>query len=260
MEKKVKERECSACGKVIQYSYGTTPVACPYCGSPHWNKPREEYKLFAIQDRYIAAGYDLSIIPEMYNILVFYSENIIKKYIKNKTLFSPEDLRDKAQDVALSFYEMYFKKEHYLVKYSFGGILTKIASGVLYNPKTRAFDELLSLDYELDEKRTFGESSSVYNQDQHNQETFTHDVQEEYEKRNPEDAILPVDEIILEECDHVREDFSLADSLLFLVAMRLYLEKNTQCPVEEFYNYYGDSVKQDVNNTLDRIHKELGEG
>lgn len=256
-ELKIRERKCQHCGNIVQYRYGETPQECPFCGSPYWNKPREEYKLFMIQDEYIESGFDKKKLAPMYEILVFYAENIIKRAIKGKVLFAPEVLNEKAQDVALQFFEMYFKKEGYLVQLSFGGILSKIALGVLYNPKVKQNDDLLSLDYELDERRRMGDTTTKFMEDGPEKDRLNEDVYEAYDRKNPQESLEPVMKIIIEEKDHIREDFSLEDSLLYLVGMRLYLIKNPRCSIDEFYDYYGDSVKLDIENSLSRIHEDL---
>lgn len=256
MAGKIRERKCQHCGEIVSYEFGETPQECPFCGSPHWNKPREEYKLFEIQDRYVESGFDKTVLAPMYEILVFYSENIIKRAIKGKVLFSPEVLNEKAQDVALSLYEMYFRKEGYLVHSSFGGILSRSAMGVLYNPKVQYNDSLLSLDFELDERRKLQDSVSRYTSDE--DEEFNHlreDAYDVYEKNHPEDTVDLVLGVVKEEKEHVRDDFSMTDAFLFLVGFRLNLEKNPT--LNEFYAYWGDNVKQDIDNSLSRIHSLL---
>lgn len=257
VDKKIRERKCQHCGEIVRYSYGETPQKCPFCGSPYWNRPREEYKLFTIQDEYIASGMDKSKLAPMYEILVFYAENIIKRAIKGKVLFSPELLNEKAQDVALQFFEMFYKREGYLVQLSFGGILSKIALGVLYNPKVKQNDDMLSLDFELDERRKIGDTTTRFMEDGPEKDRLNEDVYDVYERDNPSEVLDPIMKVVIEERDHIREDFSMEDSLLFLAALRILLLKNSRCTIDEFYNYYGDSVKQDVENTLSRIHDSL---
>ena len=258
-ESKIRERKCQHCGEIVRYSYGETPQECPFCGSPYWNRPREEYKLFTIQDEYIASGYDLKKLAPMYEILVFYAENIIKRAIKGKVLFSPEVLNEKAQDIALNFYEAYFKKPHYVVNSSFGGILSKIALGVLYNPKVKAYDDLLSLDFELDERRKMGDTTTRFMEDGPEKDRLNEDVYETFDKNNPEEALVPVYRVIDEEKNHIREDFSLKDSFMYLVGLRLFFTKGqgSKNLLNDFYSYYGDNVKQDIDNTLTRIHDSL---
>lgn len=258
-ESKIRERKCQHCGEIVRYSYGETPQECPFCGSPYWNRPREEYKLFMIQDDYIASGYDRSKLSPMYEILVFYAENIIKRAIKGRVLFAPELLNEKAQDIALNFFESYFKKEHYVVNSSFGGILSKIALGVLYSPKVKATDDLLSLDFELDERRRMGDTTTKFMEDGPEKDRLNEDVYETYDRKNPQEALIPVMNIIQEEKDHIREDFSLSESFLYLVGIRLFLSKTQghKNLLNDFYDYYGDSVKQDIEFTFSRIHDVL---
>ena len=210
-----------------------------------------------IQEDYIDSGFDKSKLAPMYEILVFYAENIIKKAIKGKVLFSPEVLNEKAQDIALNFFEMYYKKDGYLVKLSFGGILSKIALGVLYNPRVKNNDDLLSLDFELDERRKMGDTTTKFMEDGPEKDRLNEDVYETYDRNNPEESLDPLMRIVEEDKDHIREDFSLEDSFLYLVGLRLYLLKNPRCTPDEFYDYYGDSVKTDVENTLSRLHEAL---
>lgn len=256
-EYKIKERKCQHCGNIVKYSYGETPQECPFCGSPYWNKPREEYRLFTIQDEYIDAGYDKSKLTPMYEVLVFYAENIIKRAIKGKVLFSPEILNEKAQEIALQFYELYFKRENFVVSLSFGGILSKMALGVLYNPKVKQQDDLLSLDFELDERRKMGDTTTRFMEDGPERDRLNEDVYEIYDRNNPLETLEPIMHIIITEKEHIKEDFSLRDALMFLAGMRVYLLKNPKCSMDEFYAYYGDNVKLDIENAFKQIHDVL---
>lgn len=256
MEKKVRERNCQHCNQVVRYSYGETPQECPFCGSPYWNKPREEYKLFSIQDEYIDSGMNKEKLIPMYEVLVFYAENIIKKAIKGKILFSPEVLNEKAQDVALNFFEMYFKKEGYVVKTSFGGILSKISLGVLYDPKIRMADESISLDIELNEKNSLSDiAPSIVTEEE--KEKFSEDVYQAYDKNNPLQILDTIEDVIRSQVKFLKEDFSKEDAFLFLSALCLRLRKRDRNCLNEFYDYYGDTVKQDIDNTLDLVRREL---
>ena len=136
-------------------------------------------------------------------------------------------------------------------------VLSKIALGVLYNPKVKQSDNLLSLDFELDERRKMGDTTTHFMEEGPEKDRLNEDVYEAYDRSHPEDALVPVMNIIVEDKNHVREDFSLEDSFLYLVGLRLFLLKNPKCSINEFYDYYGDNTKQDIENTLQRIYRGL---
>lgn len=253
----MRERTCPNCGAVVEYNHGSMPSECPVCHNPYWNRPKEECKLFTIQQDYIESGRDKKHLMPMFEVLQFYSENIIKKKVKGKVLFSPEYLYEKAGDIALQFYELYYKYPEYEVKSSFGGILSKMALGALYSPKNKRNDELLSLDYEIDERLKMGDNPALYMADSEDRDKLLVDVYEEYEKTHSEEIVDTLLKIVTQNMMKVEREISDVDGFLYLVLLRYNLSKARKSLINEFYDYYGDSSKESVENTLRRFYDVL---
>lgn len=253
----MRECKCPACGAVIEYIHGSLPDECPECHNPFWTKPKEECRLFTLQKEYLDSGRDTSKLTPMYEVLQFYAENIIKKKVKGKVLFSPDYLVEKAGDVALQFYELYFKYPEYEVKTSFGGILSKMALGALYSPKAKRNDELLSLDYEIDERLKMGDNPALYMAEGEDRDRLLLDVYEEYDRTHQDEIIDTLDEIVSKDMFRIEREVSESDGFLYLILLRYHLMKVRKSLLNEFYDYYGDSPKNAVENTLRRFYDVL---
>ena len=117
---KDREKQCANCGTTVVYGYGTKPAVCPVCGNKWWDKPTDEFNLFMLQNDYISSGRQPEKLSLMYEGLIRYSENLIKKNLKGKAVLDPERIHEQAEDTALNFLEVYLKKEDYIVEFSFG--------------------------------------------------------------------------------------------------------------------------------------------
>ena len=152
---KDRERECANCHSTVIYGYGTKPEVCPFCGNKWWDKPKDEFNLQMLQDDYIKSGRTPEKLSLMYDGLIRYCENLIKKNLKGKTNLSVERIHEQAEDTALNFLEVYLKKPDYVVEYSFGGLLSRYVAGVMYNKREQINDKTTSLDRTIAEDMKF---------------------------------------------------------------------------------------------------------
>lgn len=254
---KEKTRECRACGKPITFHRGTKPINCPHCGSPWWDLPRDEFKLFTLQKEYIDSGRDPKKLAEMYETLVFYSENIIKQNLKGKAIYEYDELYGKAEDMAITILQSYLKKPEYEIKFSFGGILKKVALGVMYNNTTKFADQALSLDQEICENLSIGDNPSRFMGDTRERAEITRDVAETYEKEHPEDVVNNIMNIVHDNLMDTNNFEGRAQGILYLVMIKNFLNKKSKTKKDEFLDYYGDKMLEYYDDTLEAVKKEL---
>lgn len=254
---KEKERICANCHNKVVYGYGTKPSVCPYCQNPWWDKPKDEFNLFVLQDKYIKSGRSAQKLSDMYEGLINYSENLIKKNLKGKTQIDYERIREQAEDTALNFIEVYLKKDNYIVENSFGGLLARYVAGVMYNKKQKLNDKMTSLDKTISEDMKFEDNVLRFMETSPDKEKFESDAYTEYIKNNQEELIDDLFSIIKNKQQSVFDSMSKVESFLFLIAIRNFLLKNKKCSIDEFYDYYGDDFKFEIDDCLELIKRRL---
>lgn len=254
---KIKERVCANCHKTITYGYGTKPSVCPYCGNKWWDKPQDEFNLQMIQKDYIDSGRSPEKLSLMYNGLIRYSENLIKKNLKGKKSLDPERIYEQAEDTALNFLEVYLKKPDYVVEFSFGGLLSRYVAGVMYNDREKLNDNHMSLDTMIADDMKFEDNVYRFMDSSPVKEKFEQDAYTEYENSHPEELVDDLIEIVNKNKRSVEKSNSRIEGFLFLVAIQDILLKNRKCSIDEFYDYYGDDLKFDIDDCMERIKRRL---
>ena len=254
---KDKKRVCANCHSIITYGYGTKPAVCPVCGNKWWDKPKDEFDLFVLQDDYINSGRSPEKLSLMYNGLIRYSENLIKRNLKGKAVLDLERIKEQAEDVALNFLEIYIKKEDYVVEFSFGGLLARYVAGVMYNKREQLNDQLTSLDMMMADDMKLEDNMYKFMDMSPEKEKFERDAYNEYIGSHPEELLDDLISIIHKKKKTVEKSNSKVETFLFLVAMRNIFLKNRRCSIDEFYDYYGDDLKFDIDDCLERIRWRL---
>lgn len=255
---KEKERICANCHQKVIYGYGTKPSVCPHCQNPWWDKPKDEFNLFMLQDIYLKSGKAPDKLSDMYEGLINYSENLIKKNLKGKAQLDAERIREQAEDTALNFIEVYIKNENYVVTASFGGLLARYVAGVMYNKKQKLNDSMTSLDKTIAEDMGLEENVLRFMDTSPDKEKFESDAYLEYTKKNyKEDLIDDLLIIIQNKQQSVFKTMTKVESFLFLVAIRNFLLKNKKCSIDEFYDYYGDDFKFEIDDCFELIKRRL---
>lgn len=254
---KNKERTCVNCNKVVTYSYGTKPSVCPYCGNKWWDKPKDEYDLQMLQDDYIRSGRDPNKLSLMYDGLIRYCENLIKKNLKGKKNLDPERIYEQAEDSALNFLEVYLKKPDYVVEASFGGLLSRYVAGVMYNNREKLNDSLTSLDSIIADDMKLEDNVYKFMDTSSDKDKFEKDAYSEYMQSHPEELLDDLISIIVKKKTQIEKSVNQTDRFLFLVAIRNFLLKNRRCSIDEFYDYYGDDLKFDIDDCLEKMKRRL---
>ena len=207
-----------------------------------------------LQDDYIKSGRTPEKLSLMYEGLIKYSENLIKKNLKGKANLDSERIYEQAEDTALNFLEVYLKKPDYRVEFSFGGLLSRYVAGVMYNNHEKLNDSTMSLDATVAEDMKLEDNVYRFMDTSPVKETFEIDVYTEYNRNHPEELIQDLLLIIHNKRRKIRNN---VDWLLFLVAVRTYLLRNRKCSIDEFYDYYGDDLKTEIDDCFEMIRRRL---
>lgn len=257
---KMMSRECSCCGKPVEFAFRHKPDKCPYCGSVYWDKPRDEYKLFMLQDEFLNGGRDLHVLGRMYPVLESYSENFVKKALRNRIIMTPEQIHDKASDMAFTILKSYEgNNKDYKVRGSFGGLLQKIRLGVMFGTNVQQDDQMLSLDYEIKENVTLMNNPTSFIDDgEENRAKYESDAYSECVRNESEHMDGTVCDLIFDEHRKMREmRDDRMDSLLFLVAIRNNFLKGRKGLMDDMYSLYGTKVKDDVDWMMGSVRDYL---
>ena len=254
---KDRERVCANCHATVTYGYRTKPAVCPYCGNQWWDKPRDEFLLFTLQDDYIKSNRDPKKLSLMYEGLIRYSENLIKKNLKGKTILSLERIHEQAEDTALNFLEVYLKKPDYVVESSFGGLLSRYVTGVMYNKREIINDKSISLDKTIAEDMKLEENVFRFMDTSPVKEKFEQNAYSEYESNHPEELLDELMDVIQSKASKILKHKTAVDSVLFVIGLRLFLLRNRKCSIDEFYDYYGDDLKTEIDDCLEIMKKIL---
>lgn len=238
------ERNCSICNHEIIYFHKSKdfgkPEVCPACKDPYWDKPIIEVELFKLQDEYVKVGADKQYyIGLMYTKLIEYAERMIKSIMKSKKILSKEELEMAAHDATAIMLQRFLEKEDYVTRFSFGGNLKKILSGVLFGSARN--DAVLSLDFSKNGESNFGDFVTDEDECYELEDGYI----EDFAESKIEDTGLTNDisTITSQFSDEIRDN-DAAGSILFLAGVyNTYLRKNKQS-MSMFYTTAGSEIKQ----------------
>lgn len=248
-------RTSKCCNKEVRFERGQKPLLCPHCGTPYWDKPRDERELFQLQDTYIEQGRRSKDLEKLYFKALEYSENIVKGAIRGKAILSNEDLKEKGTDIATILLEAYLKDPEFIVQNSFGGLLIRYSKGVLYGDQEH--DRTYSIDSEVGDGISIESSPLLYIQDPNLRDKYEHDVHDEYIKKTGKDLSTEVFEVILQIYQRLEQGETLSNRLKFLIGLENFLDLNKNSFMQEFYSFSGNRVKQHIENTKLVIRRYL---
>lgn len=254
---KVYIKQCTHCGETVEYFHKGKPTHCPECGIEYWDKPVDERNLFFAQKKLDDPKYTKEeALLDIYNNLYKYSRNMILKKIKNKYIMQEDLLEEKTSDLANKFLEMYLKDDSFRVNYSFGGLLDRISNGILYAKK--ADEQVESLNFHLSDSESELQDSLEnigYKNILHQTE---HDVENEYFQKE-QSVVQELQFIIEKSSDKIEEVGSTKESILFLIAMKHFLNQKKDSFMREYFLYAGNQVKRDLENSKLFLRKYLKE-
>lgn len=254
VKKKYYEKKCSNCKGKVVYQHKYKPELCPYCNAEYWSKPTDERVLFLLQDKYINTK-SVSVLGEMYTPLVNYSRNIIKSKIKNRVLFSEDDLEEKAVDLANEIMKKYLKDKEMLIQYSFGGLMLKIANGILFSNKKEEKHESLNEMY-MSERELIDNLEFVGVQESTSHEYLIDDSSKEEDYDSVNGVVSIIDRI----ANKIRKsDLETYFGLYFLIGFYHKINKRNSSFFDSFFDFTGNKTRDDLQSAELVIHGYLKE-
>lgn len=251
IEKKKRNIKCSSCDSIVEYAHKSKPKNCPNCGSGYWDKDRDEFKLFVLQDEYIKTG-DNKILGQMYLILKTYAKKIIVKTVKGKYFFKKEDLEIKAHDSANKIIEYYLTKPSFKIENSFGGYMNWPIKNVLYADWRK--DSYDSLNCLIDAENELEDYLPVISEEVKQRMIF------EFEIDSISNTTTIVDELstlIKNIKNKISKNFSYFETVLFLVGMKNRLKIRSTDYLNNYYNLCGQEVKRHIDTALFVVYKYI---
>jgi DNA-directed RNA polymerase subunit RPC12/RpoP len=258
VEGQVYVRSCSACKKGISFIGNDVPKICPHCGKRYIFKPRDERRLFILQDDYYDSGCDQAILGEMYLEMKRYAANMIKNQAKVKRGFSKEYIEDTSNEAALRLVERYLKTPGSRIDFSFGKMLSKKLGSIMNDKKQIQIDQLISLDQPFFEngskladnlarmklgsvEKLYARSMKDVDEGEHVRRSFARGLDAVYLK--------------------IRQDYGAKRALLFLCGVRIQLfAKRPESAVDRFYTFFGSKTRSDMEKAELLMREMIKEG
>lgn len=246
----------ACCRHYVEWGWGQAPKVCPFCGSPHWQKPALEYFLFTEQDEFVKEYPDTTRLGEkMFPLILDYAKNLIQGLIKGNTTLNSDDLDEKANDAATMLIEVILKDPNHAMKWSFGEYLKRLCKSVTYGPKDH--EQTFSLNSILDDgERELGDTIVVKahsggvdvaagNDETPEEYRLNNSYEVDYKEK--EDLPSKMTEIVEKSADAIWMNTEhQEDSLLFLLGMILRFRTKDEKPLLDFYSVAGTQTKKFV--------------
>lgn len=246
-------RICTACGKTTNYGRKNKPKVCPFCQDVYWDKPKDERDLFLLQETFVANGRDNETLGLIYEKLVKYSENVIKKSLKKSgKILRKEDLIEKSESTAIKLIERYLKYPDSIVESSFGGMLRQISRGVLYSKSAKQSDQEVSLDKQLAEDFIMLDNPSYFIVDpvakRNFEKKYELDAHDELAKATTYTISEELIKLISGMSYRIRISQSSENSIYFLIGLKNFLHKDKLVLMEQYYNYCKNIDRLNIEN------------
>lgn len=235
---------CPFCKKSISFIGNDVPIKCPHCGSLYIFKPRDERRLFILQDRYYQSGRSQDVLGEMYVEMQRYAGNMAKHQAKKTRSFSKSYIDEISSEAAVRLVESYLKHPDYRVKVSFGMILSKKVVSIMHDTEQQKMDATISLDQPI-----FSGGSRIADSLARLHLGAIDQLYEQSSRISDENArtrrefIRMLDQIYLK----IRQDQGMKASLLFLCAIRLQLfARRPISAIDRFYEVFGSKTRSNM--------------
>lgn len=251
-------RRCPLCKKDISFIGKAVPIRCPTCGGGYIFKPRDERRLFILQDQYYESGGDQAILGEMYLEMKRYSANMIKNQAKVKRSFSKTYIEDVSNDAAIRLIERYLKCPGSRIDFSFGAMLSKKLGSIMNDDKQKKLDQSLSLEQPFFEngskladnlaRMKLGPVEQMYSRS-------PRDLEEA--ERTRSDFSKGLDAIYL----RIRHDQGYKSAMLFLCGVRLSLfARRPVQAIDRFYETFGSKTRSNMERAELLMRELMREG
>jgi hypothetical protein len=263
-EDKIKKIICSNCKTVTEYRHKSKPKECQSCGDVYWDKPRDEYNLFHLQDEYLKTR-DTEILGKMYLILKLYAKKIIVGMVKNKYFFKVDQLDMKAHDSANKVVYYYLTKPEFRIDSSFGGYLRWPIRNVLYSDKIEEGND--SLNSMIDNENELMDYLPNLSSSLREKMNFSYDIEESLIEKNT--YIINILSAVVEEMSiKIDKNYGKKYSLLTLIGIKNRIKKLSDSFMDKYYCYCGIDCQKYIEDSLfflytilkdNYISKKLGE-
>jgi hypothetical protein len=256
--------EC--CGNRVEWYRGEAPDFCPHCGDKYFTKPGLEYKLFHLQDQFIAdftvTGSTRILGEKMFPLIHEYAENLIKGLLKGRACISPDSLYEKANDAATRLIEVILKTPDHRMRQSFGGYLQRLCKSVAYEDKET--DKTYSMEFLVGDETEFG---SIISRQEVRETEDGDSVVETLVLNNQHDdhhtgAVNDLSEdlcrLIQKSAQIIQENTgSRAVSMMYLIGLHNKLRKIGESRMDQFYTAVGREVRSYVEKGELVVYKHL---
>lgn len=238
MELKKYHKPCINCNRQIIWERGNKPLICPFCSEKYWDKPEDERNLFQLQDTYIDSPTQENL-GKLYLSVYTYSRNIVKHLIKNKVFLQDHEIEEKAQDTSTMLIEKFLNDPYYRIDHSFGGMLIRIAQGVLY--KGREEDIPSSLESVISEgQSTLDDALFILQSTEEEWKPFTELI--ENQAHNMSKMIESIVDYIHQSV--LQRGASQVEAMLVLEGLGHFFYKHHKQFYFDFYTMSGNRVKR----------------
>lgn len=251
----VYEKTSTCCNKLVVFERGSKPEVCPFCGTPYWDKPKDERRLFILQDEYIKNGRKHRDLEKIFFAVLEYAKNIVKSAVKSKKILSVDDLNEKAEDITTIFLESYLRNPEFEVKNSFGGLLLKYSKGVLYG--SQEHDKNYSMDRIFADSMTIESNPLFFIKDPEIRSRYSTDVHDEYLEIHQNDIVKEIYTVIEMIYERLEVSETPSNRLKYLIGMKNFFELNKSSFMMEYYSFSGNRVKQHIENSKLLIRRYL---
>jgi len=260
---RIEKTEC--CGIKVEWERGLAPEVCPGCGDKYYSKPPIEYKLFKLQDEFIAdfekTGSTRILGGKMFPVMVEYAENLIKMLLKGKACLSQGNLQEKANDAATRLIEVIMKTPDHRMKISFGGYLKRLCKNEAYSDKEN--DQTYSMQYIIGDDTEFGETISKIEARLNDdgdlvEETLTINNKFEHDHKIERDLGAELCGLVEKTASIIKENTrSEATAILYLIGLHNKLVIRNDRAMNGFYEIAGNEVRDFVEKGELVIYQRL---
>ncbi len=256
---------CSFCGNIVEFFHGEKPSTCPHCNKENYIKPFTETRLFLLQKKFLESGSKIKyrnkqILSSMYQLLMEYSQSIVKKELPNTFTHHYEKVEEKAHDAVNLIISQFLEKEDFKIEVSFGGLLKFKVREVLFAPKIKKEECHESIHHHITEgiEKEILEASDILNIENisspnNTQSYFDYELTDSYKVQLLEKIKKLFDKIISE----LKTNFNIYYVLLTVIGILVWIKKSGD--MEEFYDNFGTESKDLIDKSMVFFYEMLQE-
>lgn len=244
--------KCIICEKETKYRRKYRLKKCPHCHSsdPYWDKPKDEYILFHLQDKYLETK-SKDVLGEIYSILLVYTKKIINNYLlKGKKWLSKSELYQKAHDSVCKIIEYYMEKPEFKIDNSFAGYVLMVSKYFLFSKRKE--DENDSLNHIIDDNKENQEN--VHNNSRSLQDIIDFDYEKIFKEDMSEILLEKINYIFNKTIDKISKKSKL-ESLYTIIGLYHYISNSKF--INEYYEYFGNNIKNYVDNIMYIVYNTI---